>query len=454
MTGFGLIEDVPADRPALADDAHGDWLSYGDLAALVRLWAGRVEGPRALAVIYPRNDTVSVAAILGALSAGHAVALFDPNLPAPARARLGAAYRPGWTIEPTLDSVVGSPDRVTLHQDLAVLLSTSGSTGSAKLVRLSGPAMLANASAIAEVLDIGADDVAAGHLPLHYSYGLSVLTSHLARGARIRLTGMGLTDKAFWPAIREAHVTHMPGVPFHYQVMLKLGLQRLRLPSLRTLTQAGGSLELELRWQAYRFMQESGGHFCVMYGQTEAAPRMTTLAHADFPAASGSVGTALPDCRIEIHDPDAGGCGEVVFHGPNVMLGYAESHADLARGDDLSGCLHTGDIGVLDDDGRLTLRGRIGRIRKLFGLRINLDEVEAAAADFGHSAVTLASDMLTIHTVSTGDAEADDELRATMRAGLRQRFTLPVNSYDVRFVATLPRNERGKVDYTALQEDR
>ena len=454
MTGLGLIGDVPADRPALADDAHGDWLSYGDVAAQARFWAGRMGGPRALAVIYPRNDTVSVAAILGALSAGHAVALFDPNLPAAARARLEAAYRPGWTVEPSRDSVVGSTDRVALHPDLAVLLSTSGSTGSAKLVRLSVAAMLSNASAIAEVLDIGADDVAAGHLPLHYSYGLSVLTSHLARGARIRLTGMGLTDKAFWPAIRAANVTHMPGVPFHYQVMLKLGLQRLRLPSLRTLTQAGGSLDLQLRWQAYRFMQDSGGHFCVMYGQTEAAPRMTTLAHADFPAAPGSVGTALPGCRIEIHNPDAGGYGEVVFHGPNVMLGYAESHADLAEGDDLGGCLHTGDVGVLDDDGRLTLRGRIGRIRKLFGLRINLDEVESAATDFGHSAVTLSGDMLTIHTVSTGDTGADEQLCAAMLAGLRQRFTLPEISYAVRFVATLPRTERGKVDYTALQEHR
>lgn len=454
MTGLGLIDDIAPHRSALLDDTGGTWLTYGELAHQAHTWAARLGGPRALAVLYPRNDCVSVAAILGALSAGHAVALFDPNLPVQSRARLETAYRPGWMIEPSLDSVRRSADRVALHPDLDLMLSTSGSTGSAKLVRLTGAAILANAKAIGEVLGIGADDVAAGHLPIHYSYGLSVLTSHLARGARIRLTRMGLTDKAFWPAVREAEVTHMPGVPFHHQVMLKLGLERLRLPSLRTLTQAGGPLDVELRWQAYRSMQQLGGSFFVMYGQTEATARMTTLADADFPAAPDSVGRPLPGCRVEIRNPDPDGRGEVVFHGPGVMLGYAESWADLARGDDLGGCLHTGDVGALDDTGILTLFGRLSRVRKLFGLRVNLDEVQTAAAAFGVSAVTLAEEGLIIHVVTTGDSAADEEVARTVVAGLQQRFTLPVTCYTVRFLAELPRTERGKIDYQALEEHR
>ena len=180
-------------------------------------------------------------------------------------------------------------------------------------MRLTLAAMKINAAAIGEVLKISSEDVAAGYLPLHYSYGMSVLTSHLARGARIRLTDMRLTDRAFWPAMREAAITHMPGVPFHYQIMLKLGLKRLNLPSLRVLTQAGGALDPELRQEVRDFIQATGGRFFVLYGQTEAAPRMTTLQHEDFPAAPRSVGTALPGCRIEIRDPDANGYGEVVF---------------------------------------------------------------------------------------------------------------------------------------------
>ena len=367
MAGLPFIEGVAPERPALLDDAGDGWLSYGELSELSQDWAFRMAGPRGLMFLYARNDGSSVAAMIGALAAGHAVALFDPNLSESARAQLEAVYCPAWVVGPGPGLLAHSGGEGRLHPELALLLSTSGSTGSAKLVRLTLAAMKINAAAIGEVLKISSEDVAAGYLPLHYSYGMSVLTSHLARGARIRLTDMRLTDRAFWPAMREAAITHMPGVPFHYQIMLKLGLKRLNLPSLRVLTQAGGALDPELRQEVRDFIQATGGRFFVLYGQTEAAPRMTTLQHEDFPAAPRSVGTALPGCRIEIRDPDANGYGEVVFYGPNVMLGYAESRDDLAHGDEMGGRLPTGDIGGLDDSGRLTLTGRVKRMGKLYG---------------------------------------------------------------------------------------
>ncbi|GAY17472.1 AMP-binding protein [Mycobacterium sp. shizuoka-1] len=451
MAGIDLIHGVRADRPALLDDAGGDWVTYGQLADLARRWATRMSGPRGLVFLHPTNDVASVAALIGAFSAGHAVALFDPSLPPATRADLQELYHPRWTVEPRFDSVRVCGDRMDLNPDLAVLMSTSGSTGSAKLVRLAATSILANASAIGDVLDIGDTDVAVGHLPLHYSYGLSVLTSHLVRGARVRLTAMGLTDKRFWPAVREADVTHMPGVPFHHQLMIRLGLDRLRLDHLRTLTQAGGRLEPELRRRAHQFMHDTGGRFYVMYGQTEASPRMTTLQHADFPAAPDSVGTALPGCRIEIRDPDSTGHGEVVFSGPNVMLGYAHSAADLARADDLGGRLHTGDVGMLDDAGRLTLSGRVSRVRKLFGVRVNVDEVEAAVTSFGPGAVTLTGDRLTIHAVRTGRQADDEQFGRAVLAGLERQFAIPANRYALRFIDELPRTRRGKIDYQALE---
>ena len=139
-------------------------------------------------------------------------------------------------------------------------------------------------------------------------------------------------------------------------------------------------------------MQETGARFHVLYGQTEAAPRMTTLHHDDFPFAPELVGTPLPGCRIEIDDPAPDCHGEVFFHGPNVMLGYAESREDLARGDDLGGRLRAGDIGVLDDSGRLTVTGRTNRVRKLYGLRIDLDEVERFTSRLASTAVTQTGD--------------------------------------------------------------
>ena len=451
MAALPFIDGVAPERPALVDDAGDGWLSYGELVELAQDWAFRMAGPRGLMLLYARNDRSSVGAMIGALSAGHAVALFDPNLPEVARARLEATYRPTWVVGPEPGLLAHPGGRGRLHPELALLLSTSGSTGSAKLVRLTLGAMQANAAAIGEVLQIGGEDVAAGHLPLHYSYGLSVLTSHLARGARIRLTDMRLTDRAFWPAMREAAITHMPGVPFHHQIMLKLGLRRLNLPSLRTLTQAGGALDSELRQQLYDFMQATGGRFFVLYGQTEAAPRMTTLQHTDFPAAPRSVGAALPGCRIEIRDPDPNGHGEVVFFGPNVMLGYAQSRDDLACGDEMGGRLPTGDIGVLDDMRRLTLMGRVKRVGKLYGLRINLDEVEMLSNSVAATAITQTGDALTVHIVTTGDPAADEALKQAILARLQDNFTVPPTSYRFNFAPAIPRTERGKIDYSALE---
>lgn len=451
MVVLPFIDGIAPDRPALLDDVGGDWLTYGALADRARGWAARMGGPRGAVFLYARNDAGSVAALLGALAAGHAVALFDPNLSDKACAGLEATYRPAWIVEPVADALAYPAGGGPLHPDVAVLLSTSGSTGSAKLVRLTLTAMQANAVGIAEVLQIGGDDTAAGYLPLHYSYGLSVLTSHLIRGARIRLTDMGLTDRAFWPAMREAGITHMPGVPFHHKIMLKLGLKRLNLPSLRTLTQAGGALDSALRAQVHEFMEATGGRFFVLYGQTEAAPRMTTLQHDDFPVAPLSVGTALPGCRIEILDPDAEGRGEVVFYGPNVMLGYAESRDDLGRADDMDGRLPTGDVGFLDSAGRLTLTGRVKRMGKIYGLRVSLDEVEMLANTLGPAAVTQTGEALTVHVATTGGAAADEALAQAIVARLRERFTIPPVGYRTRIVDAIPRTERGKIDYPALE---
>lgn len=453
MSRIPLINDIEPSRPAIFDDDAESWITYGDLTSLAVDWAARLHGQRNLVFIYARNDCESVSALLGALGAGHAVALFDPNLPEAARTEIESIYEPAWVIGPghgklkALQKITGPISPV-----LSILLSTSGSTGSAKLVRLTFSALQRNAEGIADVLGIGEDDVAAGHLPLHYSYGLSVVTSHLIRGARVRLTEASFTDRDFWKAMRVARVTHLPGVPFHYHIMLKLGLERLDVPSLRTLTQAGGALAPALRRKAYDFMEERGGKFFVLYGQTEAAPRMTTLRHEDFLVAPESVGKPLPGCRIEVQAPDELGRGEVIFHGPNVMLGYAESRADLALGDELGGSLRTGDLGMLDADGRLTLTGRAKRSCKLFGLRINLDEVESIANVGGPAAVTQSGDRLIIHVASTGKVTEDTALMDAIMSRLRARLALPLSSYQARIVSALPRTERGKIDYVALEQ--
>ena len=386
MTSFAsplpFLTERDDDRPCLKDDDRDDWITYGALKWRAADYAGAMAGRRGLVFLSARNDFASVAALIGAIAASHAVALLDPELSAELREALIARYRPEYLIdsdrmiEPVRLSGAGADQSGDVHHDLAILLSTSGSTGSPKFVRLPLSALLSNARAIASVLEIAPDDVAAAHLPLHYSFGLSVLTSHLVMGARIRLTHRGFTDRAFWGAMKKAKITHLPGVPFHFQMMQKLRYQRLSLPDLKSLAQAGGYLDIDARRAAHDYMTARGGRFFVMYGQTEASPRLTTLAHDEFARAPASVGKALPGGRLEILNPDEKGHGEIVYHGSNVMMGYAESRADLARGDDHRGRLETGDIGFLDFAGRLTLTGRSKRFGKVYGLRVNLDEVE------------------------------------------------------------------------------
>jgi acyl-coenzyme A synthetase/AMP-(fatty) acid ligase len=452
---FSLLPDGVAAHPALLDDNGGEWVTYASLRTMADDWANRLSGPRSLVFLYIYNDVANVASLLGAIAAGHAVALFDPNLSQETRARLEARYRPDWVVGPGAEQTVRGPlnaEPVALNPELSVLLSTSGSTGSPKLVRLSWSAIEANARGIAEVLDIESQDVAAGHLPLHYSYGLSVLTSHLCRGAGVRLTGHGLMQREFWPALREAAVTHLPGVPFHYQVMSKLGFGRLGLDSLRTMTQAGGALDVAMRHQAHDFMSKRGGAFYVLYGQTEAAPRMTTLQHADFLSAASSVGTPLPGCRIEIGHTDENGTGEVVFHGPNVMLGYAENRDDLALGDVQKGRLPTGDIGRLDEVGRLFLTGRAKRFGKVYGLRVNLDELEREASMIAPAAVIQIGEGVRVYLAADATEVEGAALLQRALDHLLACFTLPRASYEICNIGKIPRTERGKVDYVALEK--
>ncbi len=441
--------------PALADDRTAGWVTYDDLRTLATEWAEELAGPRGLVIHYVRNDVTNVAALLGAMAAGHAVVLADPALPAASRTRLEQCYRPEWVVEPqkvelgARRSSAGEND--TIHQDLALLLSTSGSTGSPKLARFALSAIEANAAGIAEVLGISSSDVAAGYLPLHYSYGLSVLTSHLARGARVRLTEFGLMQREFWPGLREAGVTHFPGVPFHYQILQKLGFGRLGLNDLRTMTQAGGAMSVDLRRQVHAFMDGRGGSFYVLYGQTEAAPRMTTLQHQDFPLAEESVGRPLPGCRIELADTDETSAGEVVFTGPNVMMGYAEGRADLALGDVQDGRLLTGDIGRLDSAGRLFLVGRSKRFGKVHGLRVNLDEIEREANMVVPSAVVQREDRIRIYFEASGEENADAHNGKRLLETVFGQFSIPRTSFEVTAIPKIPRTLRAKIDYRALE---
>lgn len=457
MTFFPEIPFLPHNRPdavALVEDG-GSQITYGELADMVRLLSASLAMPKALIFLYAANDIRSVARFLASLHAGHAVALLDPDLPSAARVALESRYKPAIVLDSAGDAPSLKAYECPINDALAVLLSTSGSTGGSKFVRLTLANLEANAKSIATSLRVSQNDVAAGHLPLHYSYGLSVLLSHLLTGAKIVLTSRGLMDRELWPVMKANAVSHFPGVPFHYEMLLRLGLERLGLESLRTLTQAGGHLRVELREKAYKYMNDRGGRFYVMYGQTEAAPRIATLDHDEFLGHRESVGRAIPDGRLFIRDESgrvlpAGREGIVWYEGPNVMMGYAESVADLARGDELAGVLATGDIGRLGDHGHLTITGRVKRMGKIYGLRVNLDEIERLVKEVhAQSAVVQQGEKITV--VMVASLEEGPVLIERARVEFARHFSVPATAYQFKLVEEIPTTSRGKVDYQRLQ---
>jgi hypothetical protein len=345
-----------------------------------------------------------------------------------------------------------------LHPDLAVLMSTSGTTGGAKLVRLSREAVVSNAVAIGSSLGLSERDRAVTSLPLHYCFGLSVVTSHLVAGGSVVATSASVVDPCFWGAVERWRVTTLAGVPHTFDMLDRVGTDALRSPSLRLITQAGGRMAPAAVRRYAELGREAGWGFVVMYGQTEATARMAISSAADTLANSSSVGRAIHGGTIRIQQstdqPEREtdrmrGVGEVLYSGPNVMMGYADVPDDLARGQDVTE-LHTGDLGRLDDAGRLELTGRASRFLKLHGKRVDLDHLERRLST-SERPITCAGDDdgLVVAAVSPNCDLAPDH---ALRREVLELVSVPEARVAAVRLPLVPRTASGKVDGPALTE--
>ncbi len=433
--------DGALDSPALV--TAGRTLTYADLARRVesrRAWLGTT---RRLVLLEATNDVETVVTFLAALAGRHPVLLAAPGDTA-RRADL-LAHDP--------DVVQSADGRITevrpgtrhdLHPDLAVLLSTSGSTGSAKLVRLTLANLRANASAIASYLHLTSGDRAITSLPLHYCYGLSVLTSHLHAGGSVTLTDLSVADACFWDLARSTGATSFAGVPYTFDLLEAAGRDGLDLPSLRYVTQAGGRMDADRIRRFSALGERQGWDLFVMYGQTEATARMAYLPPDLAAHRPEAVGVPVPGGSFRLTDVDVEtGVGELVYDGPNVMLGYAETPADLARGATVTE-LRTGDLARQADDGLWEVVGRVNRVAKVFGLRLDLEQLERRSAEHG----------CPVHLVVRGDrlwGFVDLPRRRTSTEGVLAELTrLPANALRVEELDRIPLTSNGKPDLAAL----
>ena len=439
----------------------GRTVSYAELKQMTADWAAKVP-PRSLVFLLVGNNLDSLVAYVACLNHGIVPLMLDAKIDGLLLQRFIEIYRPDFIWRPGREGYVLEPrntlntrkeegripcdpcipwfEKKSLYLDLALLLTTSGSTGSPKLVRQSYTNIRANTASIVEYLNLDSTERPITTLPMNYTYGLSIINSHLAVGATILLTEKSIMQREFWNFFTEQGATSFGGVPYTYEMLDKLMFFRRKLPSLRTMTQAGGKILPELHRKFAEYAQREGKNFVVMYGQCEATARMSYLPPDRALDKVGSMGIAIPGGRFELVD------GELVYYGDNVTLGYAECAEDLAKGDERHGRLETGDMARVDEEGFYYIVGRKKRFLKIFGNRVNLDETERLIKGQFRDldcACGGVDDKMKIFITDQTQVQA-------VRDFVAEKTHLNFTAFDIQFLATIPKNASGKTLYSEL----
>ncbi|MDR0923205.1 MAG: AMP-binding protein [Hungatella sp.] len=455
----------------LAADDAGQTVTYRDLDFFTEEFY-RYIGGKKLIFILCQNTIGSLFGYLGCLKTGVVPLMLEKHINQELLMRLIREYRPAFLYIPEDCLLKAEECEVvwktqgyclcrrkeklppSLYGELSLLLTTSGSTGSPKLVRQSGRNIDANTESICKYLNINEKERPVTTLPMNYTYGLSIINSHVKVGASLLLTVRSMVEQPFWDYVKEKKATSFGGVPYTYQVLKRIGFLQMDLPDLRTMTQAGGKLPMNLHKEFASYAEKTGKQFVVMYGQTEATARMGYLPAAKAVERCGSMGVAIPGGRFwleddkgkEIKEPDTQ--GELVYEGENVALGYACCPEDLKKEDEWKGILHTGDMAKRDQDGYYYITGRKKRFIKMFGNRVNLDEAERLLKEHFEGidfACVGTDDNLVIYTDHR--EESGEEL---ILEHLYQMTGINSRAIRIRLVDKIPKNQSGKTLYKEL----
>lgn len=450
---------------------NGDILTYNQLMKESNKVASVVE-TRCLVFIMCNNEIGSILGYVGFLNNHIVPIMLNSHLDNALLDNLLEKYRPSYLWMPDVEvaefssmtkvysaygySLVKTDYKQVypMHKKLALLLTTSGSTGSPKLVRQSYDNIISNTKSIVNYLELDSNERPITTLPMNYTYGLSIINSHLYVGAMILVTDKSLMQKEFWQFLKLAKATSFGGVPYTYEMLDRIRFTRMNLPYFTTMTQAGGKITPELHKKFAEWAAENGKKFIVMYGQCEATARMGYLSAKDAVRKCGSMGIAIPGGKFHLIDVDGkeidkpNTTGELVYDGANVTLGYAECGEDLAKGDERHGTLMTGDMARFDNEGFFYIVGRKKRFLKIFGNRVNLDEIDRMIK--GHFNV--------VETACTGVDDhlyiflTDNKYADEVKKYVSETTRLNSSAFEIKIIDEIPKNDAGKVMYRELEK--
>ena len=450
------LDQKPKDKVAAIDDS-GRSITYGEICDFAQEFAKQLP-QRSLIFILSENCIGSLLGYTTALS-NHIVPLvISAATEEGLYNHLYELYQPEYLWMPQAKAEgkdivfsawdyclvkTGNPS-TPMYEELSLLLPTSGSTGSPKLVRHSYRNIEANADNVRRLFKLDDTEKALAILPMHYTMGLSVIASHLLAGATLLLSGRSLLDKGFWATLKEA--TSFTGVPYSYEILTKMRFTRMDLPNLKVITQGGGKLT-EAMWNTLaQYAADKGKQFIATYGQSECTARMAYLPPELALEKVCSIGIAEPGGQLSIVD-DSGNetfegeaQGEMVYRGENVTLGYATCREDLQKGDENHGVMHTGVLARRDADGCYFIIGRLKRFLKIYGLRIGLDEVERMIkAEYKTDCYCKGDDEKLVVLVT------DARLQEVLPTFIEEKTHLFHQRIEVQVVDAILRNEAGKV---------
>ena len=462
---FLNIDKQQQDKLALIDNEENR-VTYGELAELMNTVGTQVE-PRSLIFMLCKNTVGSMAGYLGFVEYEAVPVTLNAKIDTELLSNLLEIYTPAYVWCPIEEADRFEYEKVyecygyvllktgkeiyPLNDKLQLCMTTSGSTGSPKLVRYKKGNLEANAKNVAIAFGWTEAERPICDLGMQYTMGLNVINTHLYVGATVLLTTYNLMSGEFWDYIKKERGTNFTGVPFSYDIFYRLHFDRMDLPDLQTLSQGGGKLTDARFVQLAEYAQKTGKRFIASFGTTETSARMACLP-ADLALNKiGSIGRAIPEGELFLVDEngnvltDSVAEGELCYKGPNVTMGYAICKEDLLKDDEFRGEYHTGDLARRDEDGCYFVTGRLSRFLKLLSYRVSLDQSERLIQqEFNIECACTGTDQRMNIYVTDGSKKAE------VLEFIAEKTNLYKTLFKVFVVPEILRSESGKIRYKEM----